>query len=264
MDPFLEHPAYFRGVHDGCITYLREALQGRLPEPYFAEINERLWVEAVERPIGPDVDVLRGNQPAAPGEPQNGGVATATTTATQPLVIVVPLEERRETYLEILTPTPNGERVVTSIEVLSPTNKTPGPKARSLYLTKQQEVLDSDTHLVEIDLLRGGTHTTAVPPDRLRGQAPPYAYHVCVHQFDQPDRFYVYTVALDQRLPEIAIPLLPGDGAVTVDLQAVFDRSYDTGPYRRRVRYEPSRLVPPLQGEQAEWVARVLREKGLL
>src|SRR5262249_9543546 len=167
MDPFLEHPAFFPGIHDSCSTYLREALQARLPEPYFAEINERLWVEAVERSIGPDVDVHRGDRPSAQPKQDNGGVAVATAAPSQPIVIDVPVEERRETYLEIRTLAGNGERVVTTIEVLSLTNKTPGPRARSLYLQKQQEVLDSDIHLVEIDLLRGGTHTTAVPLDRL-------------------------------------------------------------------------------------------------
>src|SRR5690242_9587615 len=137
MDPFLEHPHVFPGVHDSFITYLREALQAALPQPYFAEINERLWVDAVERPIGPDVDVLRGNQPSPPKD--NGGVAVATAAPGQPVVITVPQEERRETYLEIRAPGQDGERVVTSIEVLSLTNKTPGPRGRTLYLQKQQE-----------------------------------------------------------------------------------------------------------------------------
>lgn len=263
MDPFLEHPAFFPGVHDSFLTYLREALQASLPAPYFAEINERLWIDTSERPIGPDVDVLRGDQPAPKREPGNGGVAVATGVA-QPILITVPMEDRRETYLEIRSPVEGGERVVTTIEVLSLTNKTPGPKGRTLYLQKQQEVLDSDTNLVEIDLLRGGTHTTAVPLDRLRAKAPPFDYQVCVHKFDQLGAFAVYTVTLEQRLPSIAIPLLPGDGAVTADLQAVFQRCYDTGPYRRRVRYDPVRLAPPVPPERLEWVRKVLRDQGLL
>src|SRR5262245_8282195 len=102
MDPFLEHPSFFPGVHDSFITYLREALQARLPAPYFAEINERLWVDAADRAIGPDVDVLRGEQPSPPQE--EGGVAVATATAAQPLVITVPYQEQRETFLEIRVP----------------------------------------------------------------------------------------------------------------------------------------------------------------
>jgi hypothetical protein len=30
------------------------------------------------------------------------------------------------------------------------------------------------------------------------------------------------------------------------------------------VRYDPARVVPALKKEQAEWVTRVLREKGML
>ena len=37
--------------------------------------------------------------------------------------------------------------------------------------TKQSEILDSQVHLVEIDLLRSGAHTTAVPHDRLAAKA---------------------------------------------------------------------------------------------
>jgi hypothetical protein len=263
MDPFLEHPAFFPGVHDSFLAYLREALQACLPAPYFAEINERLWIDTSERPIGSDVDVLRGDQPGSRGERPNGGVAVATDVA-QPILITVPMQERRETYLEIRSPVAEGERVVTTIEVLSLTNKTTGPKGRTLYLQKQTEVLDSDTNLVEIDLLRGGTHTTAVPLDRLRQQAPPFDYHVCMHAFDRLGTYAVYTFLLGQRLPSIAIPLLPGDGAVTIDLQAVFQRCYDTGPYRRRVRYEPGRIVPALRPDQLEWARKVLHDQGLL
>jgi hypothetical protein len=233
-----------------------------LPAPYFAEINERLWVDTSERRIGPDVDVLRGDQPGSSPARRNGGVAVLAEP-TQPILITVPVEERRETYLEIRAPQDGRERVVTTIEVLSPTNKTSG-KGRTLYLSKQQEVLDSDTHLVEIDLLRGGLHTTAVPPDPLRAQAPPFDYHICVHDFEVLGRFAVYTLRLAQRLPSVAVPLLPGDGSVTVDLQAVFGRCYDTGPYRRRVRYDPARIEPPLQPEQLTWATELLRGQGLL
>jgi hypothetical protein len=255
MDPFLEHPAFFPGVHDSYIVYLSEALQGLLPAPYFAEITERRWIDSRDEGIGPDaVDEPRLAQ---------RGVSVPTDVA-QPILITVPLEERRETYLEIRSPVENGERVVTTIEVLSITNKTPGPKGRALYLQKQREVLDSDSNLVEIDLQRGGTHTTGVPLERLRRKAPPFDYHVCVHAFEQFGTFAVYTIQLSQPLPRVVLPLLPGDGTVSVDLQAVFQRSYDTGPYRRRVRYEPGRIVPGLRPDQLEWATKVLRDQGLL
>jgi len=178
--------------------------------------------------------------------------------------VQVPHDERRETFLDIFTILEGRERLVTSVEVLSPTNKTPGEQGQELYLRKQREILDNKIHLVEIDLLRGGRHSTAVPLDWALQKTGPFDYHVCVHQFDRWEDYFVYPVKLEDRLPEIALPLLPGDPQIAVDLQAVFDRCYDTGPYRRRVRYQEDAPVPPLQPEQAEWATRLLREKGIL
>src|SRR5207249_876088 len=124
MDPFLEHPAMFPGLHGSLAIYLREALQARLPEPYFAEVGERLWVETSVRLIEPDVNILRsdGDRPAK--EALSGSVALATPTRTQPIVITVPHDEQRGTFVEIRTRTEGNERIVAVIEVLSLGNKT--------------------------------------------------------------------------------------------------------------------------------------------
>jgi hypothetical protein len=147
---------------------------------------------------------------------------------------------------------------VTSIELLSLSNKTPGEHGRDLYLRKQQEMLQSKVHLVEIDLLRGGQHTTAVPADRLARATGPFDYHVCIRHFDNLEDFFVYPIQLPEPLPEISIPLLPGDGAVPLNLQAVFQRAYDAGPYRREVDYQADTPAPPLSPERAAWLKRLL------
>lgn len=263
MDPYLEHPAVFPDLHDSLVIYLRESLQARLPAPYFADIGNRVWVDISERMIGPDVKVLRGNGVTVRRESiesdAGGGVAVAATR-TQPVVVTVPHDELRESFVQIFTGL-ETERLVTTIEVLSLTNKTPGKHARELYLRKQREILDSDVHLVEIDLLRGGEHTTAVPRDRALKKAGPFDYHVCIHHFDNLEDYFVYAIRLQDRLPEISIPLLPGDTPVPIDLQAVFDRCYDTGPYRRRIRYGELPLEPPLLLEQAEWATKLLADR---
>jgi hypothetical protein len=69
---------------------------------------------------------------------------------------------------------------------------------------------------------------------------------------------------MDESLPAIAIPLLPGDQDAVVDLQLVFDRCYQTGRYERRVRYAEWSLVPPLSDERLQWVQGRLRERGVL
>jgi hypothetical protein len=268
MDPFLEHPDFFPDLHGRLHVHLSEALQRVLPAPYFAVVNERLCVETSTRFIEPDTDVIRGGFAAgddAPIEEMNhgsGGLAVAVAARSQPTVFEVVDEDRRESFVEIRTRRDHeGERIVTTIEVLSLSNKTDGEKGREKYLAKQEEVLRSPTHLVEIDLLRGGVHTTPMSLERMRKKVGKFDYHVSIHRFHQPNRFYVYAWKMADVLPELEIPLLPRDGHVLLDLQAVFTHCYDTGPYQRRVRYDPSRIVPALESDQTEWVIQQLTAK---
>jgi hypothetical protein len=257
MDPYLEHPLIFPGLHDRLIFCIGEALQPKLPEPYFAEISERAWVEVSQRLIGPDVEVLRRDD-VRRRPVEVGGVAVAERA--EPILVTVPHDEIREIRMEIFA-RGESEQLVTSIEVLSSTNKTPGNRGRELYLDKQKEILNSSVNLVEIDLLRAGTHTTAVPLERALEKTGPFDYHVCLHRLDSFEDYYVYPIQLAQPLPEIAIPLLPGDGDVHVSLQAVFTRAYDTGPYHRRVRYERD-PTPPLSSKLTEWARQVLAQSA--
>lgn len=256
MDPFLEHPSIFPDLHDGFISNLREALQPDLPEPYYAALGRRAWVEISERFIGPDVNVVRDGKRAVDME---GGVAVADRSASGPVVVRVPHDERVETLVEIFVGRGGTRRLVTAIEMLSPTNKMPGEQGRELYLRKQQELLLSKTHLVEIDLLRGGAHATAVPRDRLERNAAPFDYHVCIHRFDNLEDYFIYPILLPHSLPTIHVPLLPGDGEVSLHLQKVFNRTYDAGPYFREIDYRADLIVPPLSSEYAQWYGKLLK-----
>ena len=263
MDPFLEHPDSFPDLHGAMHVYIREMLQAVLPIPYFAVIQERLWVETSARFVEPDTEVIHGSRNSGGSEVSR--VVLAAPARTEPLVFEVTDDECRQACVEIRTrPSDGDERVVTVIEVLSLSNKTPGAKGRELYLQKQQEILASVIHLVEIDLLRGGEHTTPVSRERLGRRAGPFDYHVSVRRFDEGGRFFVYPWTLETPFPEIAIPLLPGHGEVPLDLQAVFARCYETGPYHRRVVYDLARLVPPLPADKARWVEQILSQQASL
>lgn len=257
MDPFLEHPDIFPDFHDSFIAYLRESLQSRLPPPYVAALGRRAWIEVSERFIGPDVQVVRPSVAAA----ESGGgapVAVEMRPRTEPLVVHVPHDERREPLVEIFMGRGSDRRLVTSIELLSLANKTPGERGRDLYLRKQHEILDSKVHLVEMDLLRAGEHTTAVPRHRLAKAAREFEYHVSIHRFDNLEDFFVYPIRLNEPLPQIAIPLLPSDPPVPLDLQAVFHRTYDAGPYRREINYSHDAPVPPLGPAWQSWLQTML------
>lgn len=223
-------------------------------------------MEASERSVDPDVDVLRRpprrtRQTIEGGE--EGGVATLLADdVDEPVVVSVAEkrtgEERTESYLEIYARRDGEDRLVTSIEILSPSNKRLGSEGREKYMEKQREILDGDVNLVEIDLLRGGTHISAVPRALAEEKAGPFDYHVSIHRFDRSREFLVYPIFLWRRLPTIRIPLLPGDPDVPLNLQTVFQRAYDVGPYRRAVRYGEDPIDPPLLPDQATWASQVL------
>jgi len=257
MDPHLEHPDIFPDFHDRFVTYVSDAIQLQLPEPYYAALGRRAWIEVSERFVGTDVDVLAPRRPQEAQAESGGGAAVVARPATQPLVIHVPHDERVEPLVEICMGRGSERRLVTAIELLSLTNKTPGEHGRDLYLRKQQEILQGKVHLVEIDLLRGGRHTTAVPWDRLEAKTGRFDYHASIHHFDNLEDYFVYPVRLTDPLPEIAVPLLPGDEAVSLNLQAVFLRTYDAGPYKREIDYREDTPVPPLSAEQLEWSAEL-------
>jgi Protein of unknown function (DUF4058) len=258
MDPFLEHPALWPGVHQRFITYVGDALNAVLPARYVADIGERLYIVQPERGIYPDVVVLE--HPSAQPPKEQGGAATAAVVSDPPWVVTYHQVEMREVFIEIL-PVADESRVITVIEVLSPSNKAAGSAGRQLYLTKQQELFESQTHVIEIDLLRRGEHTVVVPRERLQGRGH-WDYLVCLHRGGQGNRCEVWPVTLRQPLPRIRVPLADGDPDVVLDLQAVFNRCYDEGAYTRRLDYrrEPT---PPLQREEAIWADQVLRDRGL-
>lgn len=263
MDPWLEGPAIFPDLHDSFITYLREALNAVLPPPYFAAIANRVWIEGdTGRAVQPDVDVLKPAGPNGSAGPAGGGAGVAVATDVRPVVVHVPREEWTEWLIEVRTES-GGERLVTTVEILSRSNKSAGTVSRAEYRKKQQEMVERRVNVVEVDLLRGGTHATLVPPTAVVRATGGFDYHVCVYRPGRPEDFEVYPIRLPQRLPTVAVPLSSGTPDVSVSLQAVFDRCYDVGLYARRVRYDRP-PEPPLAPEQQAWAEGILRQKGLL
>ena len=109
MDPYLEHPALWPGVHQSLITYFRDALVPDLGERYFAQMGERVYITDADRGIYPDVAVLESGG----GEPAPAG-PVAETEADAAVVLTLEPEDVREPYLEIID-LRSGQRVVTVI-----------------------------------------------------------------------------------------------------------------------------------------------------
>ncbi len=236
MDPWLEHPALWPDVHQSLITYSRDALQAQVGANYVVSIGERVYLEGPDRVIYPDVAVVEARQPRR--------TSGATAVSADPcMVVLLESVEVRQPFLEIRDMRA-GKHVVTVIEILSPTNKRLHG-GRELYVQKQQEVLASDANLVEVDLLRGGEPTVAIPPS----STPKSTYRVIVSRSRDRSKREVYPIGLRDRLPRVAIPLAGSDPDVVLDLPAVFAEAYEKGAYARRVDYREV-PTPPLAGDE--------------
>lgn len=249
MDPWIEHPSMWPDVHQRLITYAGDALQARVGSSYFVAIGERVYVEAGGETFYPDVSVVRGGETGA-----STAEAAQHDEADKPTVLVIEAIERREVFLEIRDAATQA-KVVTVIEVLSPTNKRSGP-GRELYLNKQQEVLASSANLVEIDLLRGGNTTVAAPASAVLASP----YRVVVSRAADRRLRELYSVQLPDRLPRIAVPLLAADGTVVLDLQALIAEAYAKGAYGRRIDYDKS-PIPALAEVDMAWARDCLAQR---
>jgi hypothetical protein len=248
MDPYLEHPVLWEGFHARLIPEIADQLQPRLDPRYIATVEERVFVEGPQRRI-PDVWVQKTAAPEAPA------LAAAADTDTAVILEVEELQihQKRIEILDLY----NQQKLVAIVEVLSPTNKTPGP-GRESYVKKQQEILERDCHLVEIDLLRDGEHTVSVPQWRVQ-ELQPFHYVACVSRWPFRSRFEVRARTLPQRLPRIMIPLVEPDPDVPLDLQAAVEAVYDRARYWRRIRYDEP-CVPALEEEDQSWATKQWQE----
>jgi hypothetical protein len=159
-------------------------------------------------------------------------------------------DEIHEARLEIIDRT--DRTVVTVIELLSPSNKVPGSRGRASYQQKRQEVMTSDSHLVEIDLLRAGLRLPA-------REAPPDAdYYIHVSRTDLRPRGLLWPIQLRQRLPRVPIPLRHGDPDAPLDLQQALNTAYERAAYDLEIDYDQP-PTPPLAPDQQRWAEEVLR-----
>ena len=220
-------------------------------------MEERVVIEPLGGDIKPDVLIMRRPRPLP--EMERGG--TATLTATPPHQVEALSAHERERFIEIRTGI-GGREVVTVIEILSSANKRAG-KMRDEYQRKQQDILCSETNLVEIDLLRSGAHTVAAPLEEdWAGNNLHYIILSSPHW--RRDLFDCWPVTVRERLPVITIPLrTPQETGVLFDLQAAFDRVYAADPYARLIDYGQEPSDPPFVGPDVLWLDALLRKAGL-
>jgi hypothetical protein len=262
MDPYLEARGVWPDFHDAFLAYLREALQAALPHGYYAALRDREEVGiagfGADTVYFPDVAVKKTARDVPYGSPSGGSIASATATLPERLMIA---SAAKVNFIEVRDAA-SGDRLVTVIELLSPSNKLPGPD-REAFLRKQEEILASEANWVEIDLLRGGTRVACHASVDAHCRNRRYDYSVVVSRVSQRQPNWVvelYGFRLEDPLPAIAIPLAEPHPDVPLELGRVFDRTYTAGPYALIGKYDRP-LDPPLEPERAQWARELIEAR---
>ena len=243
MDPYLEGSEWGT-FHVEFSVEIRRQLSPKVRPKYHVLTMRRFITDVPEaivvarRDVYPDAAVVKESpavwQDDVPAPVQ---IATVMPTEIPHYVVEIRTAESRE--------------LVTTIEVLSPANKR--GQGYADFLEKRALILQSDVHLIEIDLLRQGRR---VPMQEPLPEAP---YYVFLSRAERRPILDVWPIQLTVRLPTVPVPLLTGDEDVWLDLQLAFDTVYDSVGYRDLLDYRRLAEIP-LAGEAAEWAASFLRE----
>lgn len=267
MDPYLEGELW-QEFHERLAHQISVQLLAQLPPKYVALLAKRYVVGAPtsgilpglglniidwsqQRVIYPDVHVaaLPERRLREPAVGYEAGVALM-----EPAVEVAnPLPEAPQLSIEIRDVA--QRRLVTLIEILSPANKH--SQGALEYFERRMRLLNTDTLVMEIDLLRGGARIL------LMAEPPPASYYVYLSRTERRPYTQIWSASLRERLPVVPVPLLHPDPDVILDLQAAVDACFALVGYERLLDYADPPPPPPLSDEDAAWLEECLRTAGL-
>ena len=250
MDPFIEMQEW-SDFHARYMTVLSELLTPQVRPRYVVRVERRVYLEQPFDAPGqaiPDVAILERR--GISGPTAGTAVLEESTSAITAVECLLPApEEHREHFLVLRDR--ETLRIVTLIELLSPSNKRAGSDGREQYLDKREEIVQSQTNLVELDLLRGGQRLP------MQTKLPEGDYYALVRRGWRRRRVSVYAWTLRQKMPPIPIPLQKDEPEPTLDLQAALDLSYDRAAYQDSLDYSQA-LQPPARPEDADWIKELL------
>ena len=250
MNPYLEQPAVWHDFHQAYIAAIRNALTPQITPEFIAKIDDHIYIHELsgdERTFlgRSDVSVVHFES-RAPTATVTHAVAAPASGRISPGVDLL-----HESYIEIRDRT--TFEVITVIELLSPTNRSPGSD-REQYIGNRKAIYRSNAHLVEIDLLRGGER---MPIEEL----PPSDYLVMVSRSYERPRVELWPFGLRDPLPLIPIPLRLGKRDATIDLAKLFQEQFDAAGYENYIyRTGPQ---PSLSPTDAQWAQGVIKQSEM-
>jgi hypothetical protein len=249
MDPYLER--HWLDVHARLVTYAADQLNERLPRSLVARTEERIGIDSDEFAdilgTAPDVRVF---EPGISDEPTSGIAYHA------PIKLVVDVDPIKEHFIQIISVA--DERLITVIEIVSPTNKL--GSGLEQFRTKRAQLIQAGVHMVEVDLVRRGNWRALLKPHHCP-KSMLAEYRVTVRLASDRQTAYLYPAALRLPLPTILMPLRQGDAEVKMELQPLVEQVYTRGRYSETIDYRKP-LEPPLNLEDAAWAEELIKQTG--
>jgi uncharacterized protein DUF4058 len=251
MDPYIETPELWSDFHSDLASEMRAQLNRCIQPHYFARLTPYVTYEVVEvgqvYGVRPDVGVWQLQ--TLPGESQ----ASTAIIAPAPVESLVPQEIPLRLHRVEIRATAS-QQLVTVVEILSPVNKRPSHDAYLAYQRKRRDILRSEVHLLEIDLLRGGERPPLVRP------VPAAPYYVVLSRANRRPTVEVWPIQLADRLPVLPVPLLEPDPDVPLDLGAAVASVYERGAYASQIDYHQPPPPPSLSKLDADWLRTLLHQ----
>ncbi len=250
MDPYLEDSFMWADFHFGMNAAIREYLNRHLPPEFVAVADRYVWIHE------PDADErlqrVKADIHVAERRSKNGGNRASTLVA--PVRTILPAVAREgNRYIRIMDR--HQRRVISVIELLSPSNKIPGPD-REAYLLKRNEYLASKTNVVEIDFLRDGERMPlGEPTPEIRD------YCALVMRASDFPAVGIWPFSVRDQFPEIPVPLRDTDDDVVLSLKKCFDHAFEAGRCASEIDYAVP-PVPPLSPQDVEWSRSLLKTES--
>jgi hypothetical protein len=258
MDPYIEVSHLWADFHIKLIGDIERSLSGILPDRYIVRAGERSYValafsddDEEKRFFQPDVAVASPRKSAKTTRQSKGsagGLAVQDASGSIMMRALVKAEYR-EPFLEIRQADPE-HKLVTGIEILSPSNKRPNTKGWRLYHRKRLAYLSGYANFVELDLLRRGRRMPMV------SEWPDSPYYLLVCRKKQAPRCCVWPAYFTEPLPAIPIPLAPPDADISLDIQPFVAAIYARSRYEGDIDYRR-----PLSGRLSTTEAAWLKER---
>ncbi len=236
-----DQPSIWHSFHTLHIAHIAEALNAQLPDHYIAFSEQSLQKRTSDDDFG-TIEVQRP-QPDVTVFQQGTGVVVAVAVALEPTWqariadVLEPVKQPRAVIIRELLPQGKLGRIVTRIELLSPSNK-PFHRHYPAYEARRMEAIDSDVPLIEIDYLHESRSVLL--------QLPIYPSHPDAHPYSiivsdpRPNwtegKISVYAFGVGEPMARFPVPLA-NDERLVFDLTPVYQHTFLAGRWGNLLNY---------------------------